>query len=203
MLHAFDAVTGKEEWAFIPPFVGALIPQIINPDYNQEDTGGTNPIFGVDGSPVIHDVFIRGYDQNGNLEGSKSWRTLLMIPYGRGGPGFSVLDITAPIPVGGKGPIHMFSVFNDKINQKILVADVNGFITEYEYNATSSSLLNSAEGSMATDNFNDAKESDDNQDPPSDLTPAQDLLKVVRQWQTLEMLEPILVTLESFFIFQN
>ena len=97
----------------------------------------------------------------------------------------------------------MFSVFNDKINQKILVADVNGFITEYEYNATSSSLLNSAEGSMATDNFNDAKESDDNQDPPSDLTPAQDLLKVVRQWQTLEMLEPILVTLESFFIFQN
>ena len=82
MLHAFDAVTGKEEWAFIPPFVGALIPQIINPDYNQEDTGGTNPIFGVDGSPVIHDVFIRGYDQNGNLEGSKSWRTLLMIPYG-------------------------------------------------------------------------------------------------------------------------
>ena len=32
MLHAFDAVTGKEEWAFIPPFVGALIPQIINPD---------------------------------------------------------------------------------------------------------------------------------------------------------------------------
>ena len=177
MLHAFDAVTGKEEWAFIPPFVGALIPQIINPDYNQEDTGGTNPIFGVDGSPVIHDVFIRGYDQNGNLEGSKSWRTLLMIPYGRGGPGFSVLDITAPIPVGGKGPIHMFSVFNDKINQKILVADVNGFITEYEYNATSSSLLNSAEGSMATDNFNDAKESDDNQDPPSDLTPAQDAIE--------------------------
>ena len=36
MLHAFDAVTGKEEWAFIPPFVGALIPQIINPDYNQK-----------------------------------------------------------------------------------------------------------------------------------------------------------------------
>ena len=30
---------------------------------------------------------------------------------------------------------------------------------------------------MATDNFNDAKESDDNQNPPSDLTPAQDLIE--------------------------
>ena len=23
--------------------------------------GGTNPIFGVDGSPVVHDMFIEGY----------------------------------------------------------------------------------------------------------------------------------------------
>ena len=30
---------------------------------------------------------------------------------------------------------------------------------------------------MATDNFNDAKESDDNQTPPSDLTPAQDAIE--------------------------
>ena len=30
---------------------------------------------------------------------------------------------------------------------------------------------------MATDNFNDAKESDDTQNPPSDLTPAQDAIE--------------------------
>ena len=81
-LHAINAETGQEEWGFIPPFVGALIPQIVNRSYDgnvdsvtivmEEDSdgtktekevkvavGGTNPIFGVDGSPVVHDMFYR------------------------------------------------------------------------------------------------------------------------------------------------
>ena len=59
-------------------------------------SGGTNPIFGVDGSPVVHDVYIEGYSSDGARE-EKRWRTLLFIPYGRGGAGFSVLDVTNPI----------------------------------------------------------------------------------------------------------
>ena len=179
ILHAINAETGKEEWGFIPPFVGALIPQVVNPDYDgpSDTQGGTNPIFGVDGSPVVHDVFIRGYDQDGNLEGSKSWRTLLFVNYGRGGPGFSVLDITAPIPVGGRGPIHMFSVYNDKINNKVLVANHLGNITEYEYNATTSSLINSAEGSMATDNLNDARD----RESSADSTDEQDQISACQE----------------------
>jgi len=164
ILHAINATTGEEQWGFIPPFVGSLLPQIINKDLDGKvdgGAGGSNPIFGVDGSPVVHDVFIKGYNQNLGLAGSKSWRTIMMVPYGRGGAGFSVLDITEPGASGGKGPIHMFSVFNDKINQKILISDVNGDVTEREYNAGSGSLLTSMEGAVATDNFNQAREDDE------------------------------------------
>ena len=44
------------------------MPEIINPDYDgavDGNNGGTNPIFGVDGSPVVHDVFIEGFDVTG------------------------------------------------------------------------------------------------------------------------------------------
>ena len=58
MLHAINAKTGKEEWAFIPPFIAGILPSIINPGLDGEvggssvKAGGTNAIFGVDGSPV-------------------------------------------------------------------------------------------------------------------------------------------------------
>ena len=167
VLHAINAETGREEWGFIPPFVGALIPQIVNTELDGKidgDKGGTNPIFGVDGSPVLHDLYIRGYDSRGNLEGDRSWRTILFVPYGRGGAGFSVIDVTYPLPVGGQGPIHMFSVFNDRINSRIMIANVDGDITEYPYNASSTSLINSSEGEVATDNYQDAREEDENRD---------------------------------------
>ena len=108
------------------------------------NNGGTNPIFGVDGSPVVHDAFIKGFNSAGELETSKSWRTLLFIPYGRGGAGFSVLDVTKPIVNGNDGPIHMFSIYIDKINERIYLADQDGEITEFEYNSSSSSLLDQA-----------------------------------------------------------
>ena len=167
ILHAFAAKSGngfeggQEVWGFIPPFIAGKLPQIINTEYDKASGGGTNPIFGVDGSPVVHDAFIRGFNVRGELEGKRSWRTLLLIPYGRGGAGFSLLDVTDPVPSGSKGPIHMFSVFNDKINNKVLVADVNGRISELEYNATSTSLMNSLEGEVAQDNFNTARDTDD------------------------------------------
>ena len=177
LLHAINAETGREEWAFVPPFIAALLPQIINDELQGEvdgDKGGTNPIFGVDGSPVVHDVFIQGYNNAGELEASKSWRTLLFVPYGRGGAGFSVLDVTNPIPNGDNGPIHMFSVYNDKINETIFVADHEGEITQYEYNSSSSSLLNTSEGELATDNYNEARDADE--EVGDDVTTQQDAI---------------------------
>ena len=131
-MHAFRANGGIEEWAFVPPMIASKLPLMINTNYEgafqiSANTygGGSNAIFGVDGSPVVHDVFIRGLNEDGtDYDINKSWRTLLFIPYGRGGPGFSVLDVTNPMLVAGttdddgnvtgsgKGPLHMFSIYN-------------------------------------------------------------------------------------------
>ena len=61
VLHAIDAKTGLEEWAFVPPFIAGKFPTIINEDLDGategivegEPAGGSNAIFGVDGSPVV------------------------------------------------------------------------------------------------------------------------------------------------------
>ena len=69
-----------------------------------------------------------------------------MIPYGRGGAGFSVLDVTEPILRDGKGPIHMFSIYNDAIGNRVLVSDNEGNITEHTYSVGSQSVEDSLEG---------------------------------------------------------
>ena len=188
ILHAIDADTGEEVWGFIPPFIGALLPQLVNKGYDgkidvSETTkadgttvttasGGTNPIFGVDGSPVVHDVFIKGYkigDQNKIEDDDKAWRTILFVPYGRGGPGFSVLDITKP-----KKPIHMFSIFNDLINKRVLIADEAGNIDTEPYNSGFSSYLKSEEGLLAGSNQEAAKSTDDDDCNSTDDDPDND-----------------------------
>ena len=92
MLHAINAENGQEEWGFVPPFVAAKLPTIINVGLDgkiDSGDGGSNAIFGVDGSPVVHDMFIKGLDISGAKESSPSWHTILIVPYGRGGSGFS------------------------------------------------------------------------------------------------------------------
>ena len=167
MLHAFNARTGQEEWAFVPPFIAAKLPVIINREYDGkvggDNAGGTNPIFAVDGSPVIHDVYIKGLKQDGtsvSWSDYKDWHTILMIPYGRGGAGFSVLDITNPILLEGKGPLHMYSVFNDAINNKVLVADYQGEIKSYPYDRGAIHIRKSEEAVRATKNQTDADTTD-------------------------------------------
>jgi len=163
MLHAFDAETGMEEWAFIPPFIASKLPVVINKDLDgkvKTQSGGTNPIFGVDGSPVLHDMFIKGLKMDGSWEDSPSWHTILMIPYGRGGAGFSVLDVTHPTVIGGQGPLHMFSIFNDAISNKVLVADDEGNITEHIYNRGVINISKSEEALQATTNQRNAEETD-------------------------------------------
>ena len=166
ILHAIDSITGEEIWGFIPPFVVTNLPQIVNIGYDGnvdtriEGAGGTNPIFGVDGSPVVHDVLINKVNSDGSVETSKEWRTILFVPYGRGGAGFSVLDITDE-KRDGEGPIHMFSVYNDRINNEVLVADADGEITTYPYNSGSANIATSEEGQKAFRNYTAARTTDD------------------------------------------
>ena len=143
MLHAFNAKTGVEEWAFVPPFIASSMPTMINVNLNQT-LGGSNAIYGVDGSPVVHDMYFRSA-----FDSAKQWHTILMIPYGRGGAGFSVLDITDP-----KKPLHLYSVLNDNIHNKVHVMDHNGLINSYDYVANSYPLSSLVEAIEVTENAN-------------------------------------------------
>ena len=179
MLHAFRAEgtkseRGKEEWAFVPPMIAAQLPLVINTNYEgafekgDTNVSGTNAIFGVDGSPVVHDVFINGLEDTGEkYEAEKSWRTILFIPYGRGGPGFSVLDVTNPIlqegEVGaddkrapGKGPLHMFSIYNDSYHNEVIRVDHKGRISRLPYTRFKLIVEDSLEAKKAIDVYEDA-----------------------------------------------
>ena len=96
-----------------------------------------------------------------DYEDGKSWRTILMVPFGRGGPGFSVLDVTNPVilegAVGadgvtraaGSGPLHMFSIFNDSYNNEVVRVDHNGSITRIPYTRFSLTIDDTEEAKKA------------------------------------------------------
>ena len=79
MLHAFNAQTGTESFAFIPNAVFKNLYQLTTPLYNQ------NHLFYVDGSPTSGDVQFNG-----------SWHTLLVGGESGGGNSIYALDVTNP-----------------------------------------------------------------------------------------------------------
>jgi type IV pilus assembly protein PilY1 len=85
MLHAFDASTGVEQWAYVP---NALIE---NFHLTQVTDANAGLISGVDDAPQQIDVFING-----------QWRTYLIGSLRLGGRGIYALDVTAPAP-GSEG----------------------------------------------------------------------------------------------------
>jgi type IV pilus assembly protein PilY1 len=79
MLHAFNATTGAEAWAFIPR---AVLPSL----YQLADDGySTRHRFFVDGTPTASDVF----------DGT-NWRTIVVGGLNKGGKSFYALDVTDP-----------------------------------------------------------------------------------------------------------
>ena len=79
MLHAFDATTGNEVWAYIPSLVLPNLYKLADKNYSALHQ------FLVDGTPVQGDVFIGGV-----------WRTILVGGLGAGGRGYYALDVTDP-----------------------------------------------------------------------------------------------------------
>ena len=79
MLHAFDALTGSEVWAYVPSFVLPNLKNLASDSYTN------NHQFFVDGSPVVTDVW------NGS-----AWKTILVGGLGGGGKGYYALDVTTP-----------------------------------------------------------------------------------------------------------
>jgi type IV pilus assembly protein PilY1 len=83
MLHAFDAATGKENWAFVP---AAMLPQM----YHLADPAYSHQFF-MDGTITVSDAYFQGPGQS-----SPSWHTVLVSGYGNGGSGYFALDVTDP-----------------------------------------------------------------------------------------------------------
>ena len=186
MLHAFRATAsgtddsgsgnaGEELWAFVPPFIAGKLPTLVNEalDGLNDNKGGTNSIFAVDGSPVVHDMYFRGLTRKGEyqVEGQESWHTVLFIPYGRGGQGFSVLDVTYPLE-----PLHMFSIFNDIVNGVVLVADKDGNIDKHIYSTGSFLISDSLEAIKADTNQQVAYEADLDTDSTGETFTEQDAI---------------------------
>jgi type IV pilus assembly protein PilY1 len=110
ILHAFDTSTGEELWGFIPPSMLSKLPKIISSTANV-----TNAIFGVDGSPVIKDIYYGG-----------AWRTIALTGLGRGGNSYFALDITNP-----NLPTHLFTIENDDIGKVVNFWNSSGTKTSH------------------------------------------------------------------------
>jgi type IV pilus assembly protein PilY1 len=89
MLHAFDTETSEELWAFIPPSMLNKLPNIIT-----SKAKASNSIYGVDGSPIVKDIYF-----------NNQWRTIVLTGLGRGGASYFALDITNPV-----SPRHLFTI---------------------------------------------------------------------------------------------
>ena len=147
ILHAFNAETGQELWGFVPPLLIGKLPLVVNPSLNNNnpigDRGGSSAIYGVDGSPVVHDMYITH-----PVFGGTNWYTIMMVPFGRGGAGYSVLDITDP-----RAPIHLYSIYNDSVNNEILRMNHLGVINRFDYIDEAYGWLDLDEVNTVRDNY--------------------------------------------------
>lgn len=83
MLHAFDAQSGAEVFAFVPTAVLKKMHKYTGHKYQ----GGAH-LYSVDGTPVVRDVYING-----------EWRTVLIGTLRAGGKSLFALDITDPTQI--------------------------------------------------------------------------------------------------------
>lgn len=86
MLHAFDASSGEEVWAYIPNRVAHNLPRLSTPAYQFVPF--------VNATPIDHDVYI-----------DNAWKTVLVGTLGLGGQGVYAIDVTDP-----NTPIFMWEV---------------------------------------------------------------------------------------------
>ncbi|WP_227817009.1 pilus assembly protein [Nitrogeniibacter aestuarii] len=89
MVHAFDALTGAELWAYIPS-------QALDDLNHLTNVGGLTHEYHVDGLMTTGDVDFE--DTGGNNGNGTDWRTILVGGLGKGGRGFYALDVTDPTP---------------------------------------------------------------------------------------------------------
>ncbi|MDR2220798.1 MAG: hypothetical protein LBE24_09520 [Methylobacillus sp.] len=82
-LHAFDASSGIEQWAYMPSALFPAIKQLTAQNYTHH--------FYVDGNPVPADAFIKTPNDS-----TTKWRTVLVGGLNAGGKGIYALDVNSP-----------------------------------------------------------------------------------------------------------
>ena len=121
ILHAFKTSDGEELWGFIPPAIAGNLERIPSSKANS-----TNPIYGVDGSPIVKDIYFD--DTPNDNKSNPRWRTILISGFGGGGNGFFALDVTDV-----NNPKQIFSIKNDPVNQVITHWNNTGLSNFYSY----------------------------------------------------------------------
>lgn len=81
MLHALNATTGQETWAYVPRIVMPNLWRLASENYSN------NHRYYVDGSPESGDVY---------FSSDSAWHTILVGGLNKGGRGYYALDITDP-----------------------------------------------------------------------------------------------------------
>ncbi|WP_158610245.1 pilus assembly protein [Herminiimonas sp. KBW02] len=90
MLHAFDATSGQELWAYIPSMVLPNLYKLADKNYPSDSTKHQ---FYVDNSPETGDICPTAPTTACT---SGQWKTILVGGLNRGGKGYFALDITNP-----------------------------------------------------------------------------------------------------------
>jgi type IV pilus assembly protein PilY1 len=89
MLHAFDAVSGNERFAYIPRGVYGNLINLVSPFYNARH------LFFVDGSPQVTDVQFA----------DTTWHSVLFGNEGAGGKSIFAIDVTDPSTLTSEGAV--------------------------------------------------------------------------------------------------
>ena len=121
MLHAFDTSNGEELWAYLAPNMIGNLEKIPSNNANV-----TNAIYGVDGSPIVKDIYYDDTPDDGR--NNPVWKTIALVGLGAGGHGYFALDITDP-----ESPSHLFAIENDPTNQAVKHWNKDGFKNEFGY----------------------------------------------------------------------
>lgn len=86
MMHAFNATTGQEVWAYVPTMVMSDLYKQANVDYQHG--------FSVDGTLVSGDIVVD------HTASTPVWKTIVVGGLNKGGRGFYALDVTNPTTTG-------------------------------------------------------------------------------------------------------
>ena len=121
ILHAFKSSDGEELWGYIPPIVFGNLERIPSSKANT-----TNAVYGVDGSPVVKDIYFDDTPNDGS--NNPRWRTILISGVGAGGQGFFALAITDI-----DNPKHLFAIQNDSANKIVNHWNIDENLSQYGY----------------------------------------------------------------------